>query len=121
MPEFHLQHGRLQTVEAGVHAELLVVVLHGGAVVGDPPRPCRQFIVVGEERAAVAEAAEVFRGEEGGTAEVAHRARAPPLPVTERILRTDGLAGVLYNTYVTAARYLQQRLHLRALSEQVYG
>lgn len=73
--EFGKQNGRLDSIKPAVHAEAHVVVLHGALTVnGDTADQLRPFIAVSEHGAAVAVAAEGFRGEEARRGDVSERA-----------------------------------------------
>ena len=121
MAQLHAEHGRLQRVKAGVDAHVVVVVFLGHAVVGHAADTGGQGVVVGEECASVAEAAQVLGREEGGAARIAHGAGLVHGAVGEGNLGAEGLAGVLDHVEVVLACDGQDAFHVGALAEQVHG
>jgi hypothetical protein len=71
--EFNQHHRRLQRVEAAIHAQHCVVMTLP-AVRADIAHARGQMIVIAEERTAIPEATERFRGEETGAADRRHGA-----------------------------------------------
>jgi len=68
--ELGQQYGRLQSIQAAVHANPAVVIAPVLAVACDLPEDGRQFLVIGKDGAAVAAvAAQRFGGEEAGAAD----------------------------------------------------
>ena len=72
------QDGRLHLVEPRVDARLLVMVAVGLAAVAQPPDPVGERAIVGDDRAAIAERAEILRRIEAERAGDADRADRPP-------------------------------------------
>ena len=118
--QLRIEDSGLDAVQPTVHAYLVVMVAYVAAVVGDRPHTLRQRIVVGEDRAAVAVATQVLRGEERRAADVAYRTGLLRLAVGEGELCADSLAGVLHHVDMLLAREFHQRLHVGALTEQVH-
>src|SRR6185437_6113891 len=73
------QDRRLQRVQPAVHADADVVVAAILAVARDLPYHHGKPVVVGEDRAAIAVAAQRLAGEETGAGDRAQAARTPPL------------------------------------------
>ena len=95
------------------------MITHLRTVIGNLRRAFSQRIVVGENSTTVTVAAQVLGGEETGATHITHTPGLGDVPVSETILRSDGLACVLYNAQMMLARYLQYRLHVGALTEQM--
>ena len=77
--QLHAEQGGLQGVEAGVEADVLVVVLAGLAVVGELAQSSGAGGIMGEEGAAVAEGAEVFGWEERRSTYLSYCAGIEPI------------------------------------------
>src|SRR5262249_8325365 len=76
-PELGQHHGALDRVHAPADADARVVVAAALAVHADLAHGARERRIVGEDRAAVAVAAERLRGKEAGAADRRERAAAP--------------------------------------------
>ncbi len=81
------QDGRLQGVQAAVHADPHVVVAAILAVAGDLAQHPGQLVVAGEDRPAVAVAAQRLAGEEAGAGDGGQAARAASLVAGAEALR----------------------------------
>ena len=121
LAQLHAQQGRLQRVEARVEADALVVVLAALAVVGELLEQRGAVGIAGEQRAAVAEATEVFRGEEGGRAHLAHRAGKGCFAAGKPESGPNGLGVVLNQGHAVAGGDGAQRLQIGTLAKQVHG
>ena len=86
--ELGQQDGRLQGVEAAIHAHADVVVAAVLAVAGDLADDLGELVVVGEDGAAVAIAAERLAGEEAGAGDGAEVARHAALVAGAEALRS---------------------------------
>ena len=114
MREQDAQPGGLQLVEARVVADLGVEHAVLGAVGAKPPGGGGELVVVGDDRAPVAEAAQVLGGEEaegGGVAERSGHAC--------RRARAGGLRGVLEHAQAVRLGELAQLGHRRRVPVQV--
>ena len=94
--QFSIQNSSLNTVQARVNAHKIVVITHKTAVISNGFHFLREFVVVGEDSAAVAVATKVLRGEETGAADVTHCSRLPFHASREGVFSTYGLARVLH-------------------------
>ncbi len=108
------EDGRLQLVEAGVHAGLLVMVAVGLSAVAQPPDPCRQRAIVGDDGAAVTERAEILgriEAERAGDADRADR--------TAGSGREVRLAAVFDDRQIVARGDSLERAHVGCLPVQM--
>ena len=113
--EFGAQDHRLHFVEAGVEAELRVVVLLPTAVVAQHTQVLGHLRILGGHQPAVAVAAEVLAGEEAEGAGIAHAAGLLAADVG-----AEGLGTVLDDFEIMLVGNRLDGRHIRRLAEQVY-
>ncbi len=122
--QFYPEQRRLEGVEPRVDADFLVAVADLHAVVCEPPHARGEVRIVREHSAAVAEAAEVFRGEEAGGAEGAQGSglgRVGPRPGCAKPTRRNGLRIVLHDGDAGGCTDFQQGIQICRLAEEVHG
>ena len=106
-PELGAEERGLQGVQPGVRAQRHVRVVSRVAVDPEKPRARCDRVILGEDRAAVPQAAEILRREE------AQRGRgAPGSDRAAFVARADRLGGVLQQRDRTARREIAQRLEM---------
>ncbi len=109
------EHGRLQGVEPGVPADVLVMIARLHAVNTEAAQARRPLWIVGRHHAGVAIGAQNLGRIKAEAADRAQRARAVAL-----IFGPKGLSGVLNDGQVVALGHVPERLHFRALAEKVH-
>ena len=81
----------------------------------------RQVVVVGEERTAIAVAAQVLAGEEAGGTDVTDGAALLLRSIAEGVVATDRLAVVLDHEEVVLFGNGHDRFHVGGLAEEMHG
>ena len=116
MRQLHAEHRGLQRVEATVDAHNLMVVARLHAVHAEELETGRDVVAGGRKKPAVADAAEVLRGIEAETPDVADRAGAATVPG-----RQNRLGGILDHRKASGLRDRQDRIHVGGASKQMDG
>src|SRR5690606_28383311 len=86
MPQLDVEYRRLYRIKPRVHADAFVIVTLGLAVVRDRTHFGGEFVVVREDRTAVAIAAEILRREERRAADAADRTGLLPPSVRPNVV-----------------------------------
>ena len=121
MGQFGIQHGCLNTIQTAVDADYVVVIANTAAMIGNRAYPFSQVIVISKNSTAVPVAAQVLGRKERCTTDSAHCARLTGLSVGERVLRSNRLTCIFDNVQMMQSGKLRQRLHVRTLTEKMYG
>ena len=108
------QEGGLQRVQPRVPAHELVVVARLHAVAAQAAQECGPGRIAGDHHAAVAKASQIFGRIKAEAADGAQRPRALAM-----VLGPNGLGGIFHDGEVVTRRHVPERIHFRALSEQV--
>ena len=90
-------------------------------MVHDVPQFMGQFIIIGEDGAAVAIAAQVLGREEGGGADISHGTGLFHRAIAEGKIRPYRLAGILDDIEAMFFCYCHDGFHVGALPEEVHG
>ncbi len=121
MRQLDVQDGGLQGVQTRIATDFIMPVTDFHAMVYDLPQLFGQTVVLREERAAVAVAAQVLGWEERRAADFAHRAGLATAAVRKNIVGANGLAGIFNYIQAVPVRDVENLPHRRALPEQMDG
>ena len=92
-------------------------VLRLGTVVSEQAQPLSEHLVIGHDHPAVADGAQVLRGEEGEAPHDAHGPRGAAILISG----TDGLRCVFDHGHLHVCGELENPRHVGALAEEVHG
>jgi hypothetical protein len=111
------QHGGLERVEAGVHADLVVLVAAGSSRARAAGQPVGERVVVGGDQAAVAGGAEVLGRVEAPAAATRPR---PTGAAPAGVAGADRLGGVLDQRHAALAGEGEQRVEIGGAAVEVH-
>ena len=120
MLELHSQDSSLKGIKTAVQANQTVVVLGPTPMRPQYAEAIRKVLVLTNHHTSIAEGSEVFRGIEGETPCLSHRAGWPRWMASVRLIkRTDGLGSILDHFQAMGAAQVKDGVHVGTLAKKM--